>query len=85
MTIDRIELDHAGFRELLRSDDVLDLVKQEAEALADAAGPGMEADAFVGSQRVVGGVITGTTEARLAEVRSETRALTRALASRSGP
>lgn len=82
MTIERITLDHAGFRELLRSAEVRDLVQEEADAIAEHAGPGMEADANIGRHRVYGGVITATEEARLAEARD--RALTKATQARSG-
>lgn len=73
----RIVLKRKGMRELLRSPEVLADLKRRAEAIAAAAGSGMEVSAMVGRNRARSSVITATSEARNAEATS--RALTRAI------
>lgn len=73
----RIVVNRAAVRELLRSDAVLQNLKQRAERIAKQAGEGMEVGTFRGQNRVRATVITATIEARLAEARDRT--LTRAI------
>lgn len=73
----RIVLNRRGVRELLRSPEVLADLKRRAEAIAAAAGDGMEPSAMVGKNRARASVITATHNARRAE--AVTRALTRAI------
>lgn len=66
----RIVINHDGFRELLCSDEMHDLVQEHAEAVAQRAGDGFEATTFMGGfggGRWVGNVKTISTEARKAE------------------
>lgn len=73
----RIKLNSAGIRKLLRSDDVRHDLERRAEAIAAAAGKGMEADSQTGTNRASATVWTDTPGAMSAEARS--RALTRAI------
>ena len=73
----RIVLNRKGMRQLLRSPEVLADLKRRAEAIAAAAGSGMEVSAMVGRNRARASVITATHSARRAEATS--RALTRAI------
>lgn len=73
----RIELNVAGVGELLRSPEVLADLERRAQAVASAAGPGMEASAQVGSTRARASVITADLDAMRAEATD--RALTRAV------
>lgn len=76
-TFVRIHIDTQAVRDLLRSPEVLADLEQRAERIAAAAGPGMEVDADVGTNRARAVVITATPEAMLAE--ADTRALTRSV------
>lgn len=73
----RLEMNSAGFRALLRSPQVLADVDRRAQAIADRAGPGMEATSRVGPNRARASVRTATAEAKRAEATD--KALTRAL------
>lgn len=73
----RVRLNRKGVRQLLRSQDVLDDLERRADAIADAAGEGMEVDSEVGRSRARASVRTATSEAVRAELQD--RALTRAL------
>lgn len=73
----RIVMNHKGARDLLRSKEVLADLERRAEAIAAAAGDGMEPSAMVGKNRARASVITATHSARRAEATS--RALTRAI------
>lgn len=72
-----IKLVPAGIRALLRSPEVEHDLERRAQAIAAAAGEGMEVSTFRGPNRVRATVITATTEARVAEATD--RALTRAI------
>jgi hypothetical protein len=76
-----VRLNHSEVRRLLRGEGiyagVLEDLRRRAERVAEAAGPGMEADTYVGRNRARGGVITATPAAMEAEARD--RALTRAM------
>ena len=73
----RLEMNSAGFRQILRSEKVRDHLASRAQNIADAAGPGMEASSAVGSNRARASVVTATREAMLAE--AEDKALTSAI------
>lgn len=73
----RIVMNHAGVRELLRSAEVQADLKRRAEAIAAAAGPGMEVRTSVGPNRARAVVITGDGDAIRAEATD--KALTRAI------
>jgi len=73
----RVRLNRKGVRELLRSREVLSDLERRANAIAAAAGEGMEVDSEVGRNRARASVRTATREAVLAE--AQQRALTRAL------
>lgn len=73
----RLVLNRAGVRALLRSPEVLADLKRRAEAIAAAAGDGMEVSAELGTNRARATVMTVTDDAKLAE--ATTRALSSAL------
>lgn len=73
----KVRLNRKGVRELLRSREVLSDLERRANAIAAAAGEGMEVDSEVGRNRARASVRTATREAVLAE--AQQRALTRAL------
>lgn len=73
----KFELNREGVRALLQSSEVQADVRRRAEAIAAAAGEGMEADSTVGRNRARASVRTGTFEARMAE--SKDRKLTAAI------
>jgi hypothetical protein len=73
----RIALNHTQLKALLRSDEVLADLKRRGEAIARAAGDGMEVQAWRGKNRVRVTVRTRTAAARRAE--RDNKALTRAL------
>lgn len=73
----RVEISRAGVEALLKSQEVQDDLRRRAEAIASAAGPGMEADVRVGKSRARASVRTGDFDAILAEARD--KALTRAI------
>lgn len=73
----RIKLNRKGIRELLRSPEVLTDLRNRADRIAAAAGPGHAVDAGVGRNRARASVRTDTREAMEAE--AQFRNLTRAL------
>lgn len=73
----RVELNRAAVRDLLKSPEVLADLERRAEAIAAAAGEGMEVDSQIGSNRARASVRTATFEAMRAEATE--RRLTRAL------
>lgn len=73
----RVRLNRKGVRELLQSREVLSDLERRANAIAAAAGEGMEVDSEIGRNRARASVRTATREAVLAE--AQQRALTRAL------
>ena len=77
MTLERIELDSAGVRELLRSAALADHLKSIADSVASAAGPGFVSSVEIQSTRARASVHTATHEAMRAE--HYHRGLTRAL------
>jgi hypothetical protein len=73
----RIKLNSASVRALLNAETVQRDLKDRAERIAAAAGPGMEVEESVGATRARAAVVTESFEAKAAEAR--TGALTRAL------
>lgn len=75
----RLEMNSKGFQELLKSQAVQDDLARRANAIAAAAGEGMEARTRTGNlgDRVVAEVRTATYEARRAEATD--KALTSAI------
>lgn len=76
----KIELDHAGFTQLLTGSEVAGLVQQTAQNVANRAGAGFEVNSYIGSYgggRAVATVHAKTQEARQAE--AEFKALSKAV------
>lgn len=73
----RIQLNHAGIRQLLQSDGVVEVLKKKGEAVAAAAGPGHEVQVYIGKNRARVTVRTATFAAMQNEASHQT--LTRAL------
>jgi hypothetical protein len=73
----RVELNRKGVIALLQSQDVADEINRRGEAIARAAGEGVEVDSTRNRDRAVTFVRTATEEAREAE--AESRALSRAI------
>lgn len=77
MSVMKIKLNRAGIRQLLKLPEVQADLARRAQAIATAAGPGMEVNQQIGANRARASVRTETTAARLAEARDRT--LTRAI------
>lgn len=73
----RVDVSDAGIQALLKSSEVQALLKEKADRIAAAGGPGMEASSWVGRTRARASVITASGKARRAEATD--RALTKAL------
>lgn len=73
----KIKLTRNGPRQVRTSAGVQADMAARAQRIADAAGPGMEANSGQGQTRARGSVVTATYEARRAEATG--RALTRAV------
>ena len=73
----RVQMDHAGARQLLKSAEVQEDLKRRAEAIAQRAGAGFEAEVKVGRTRAVASVTAETADAMRAEAAD--RVLTKAL------
>lgn len=73
----RLELNRRSMRALLRSPEVRRDLERRARAIAQAAGPGFEADSEVGTNRARATARTATIEARVEE--ATRRSLTRAV------
>jgi hypothetical protein len=73
----KIELNHAGVEELLKSGAVRAVLHASAARIAGQAGPGFEASSTIGRRRALAMVWAETAEARRAE--AETRRLTRSI------
>lgn len=67
-----VVLNHAGVRDLLRSDEVEADLRRRAEAIAAAAGDGYEVEMFRGQNRWRATVRTGTETARRDEAKNRT-------------
>lgn len=59
----RFELNRAGVRELLKSQEMMNLCKSYADGIRERAGEGFEADTYVGTNRVNAMVYPATHEA----------------------
>lgn len=59
----KIEMNKAGFRELMTSGGVRSMVSEATERICSAAGDGYESDVSVRGNRVTGIVRTGTPKA----------------------
>ena len=59
----KIELNDAGFIELLKSQDIANAVKEVAEQVAARAGDGYATDVYQAGTRVIASVYTETKEA----------------------
>jgi hypothetical protein len=72
----RVKMNHTEARRVLRGEGayagVLDDLEDRANRVAEAAGPGFEADVYVGPERARGGVITATVDAQIEEARNHT-------------
>lgn len=73
----KIKLNRRGVRQLLRGAEIQADLRRRAEAIARAAGDGMEVESSVGRNRAHALVRTGTFEAMRAEAKD--RKLTRAI------
>jgi hypothetical protein len=73
----RVKLNKQGVRQLLTSAAAQADLDRRARRIAAAAGPGFEAESTPSPARAHATVVTGTTEARIAEATD--RALTRAI------
>lgn len=72
----RLELDHDGFAALLVSPKVLEDITRRTNAIANAAGAGVESETTLqqshGSERPVGRIWTASFEAKRAEATDKT-------------
>lgn len=80
MKVQKVKINSAGARALLKSSKVQKFLADEAGKIADAAGPGMDSSSEVGPNRARAEVFTRTSAARRAEARD--RSLTQAATSR---
>ena len=60
----KFELNRAGVRELLRSQEMMSVCKSYADGIRNRAGDGYEVDTFVGRNRANASVYAATYEAR---------------------
>ncbi len=60
----KIELNSAGIRELLRSEEMQKLLEEQAEAVAGRCGAGYEHDTYLTGGRAVASAFTATPEAK---------------------
>lgn len=67
-----IELNSAGIRELLKSDDIASFCRQKAEDVAGRAGDGYKVDTHVGKTRVNAMVSTETKKAYYSNLKHNT-------------
>ena len=68
----KIELNRKGMRELLRSKEMVEAVRTEAEKVAERAGAGYEADAQAGPNRAVARVTAVTAAAYYGNLKHNT-------------
>lgn len=68
----KIELDHAGIRRFLLSDDVMDICEERANAAASQLGAGYSVNTYRGRNRVNAEVTADTYAARKANLESNT-------------
>ena len=80
--VTRIQFNYAGFNAVRRSPQVAADIERRAQAIAAAAGEGMEVRTGLNASRAWATVSTGTDDAKRAE--AEDKALTRAIDSGRG-
>lgn len=68
----KVELNRAGVRELLRSEEIMSLLKSEAQKRASAAGAGYSVNTHVGRNRCNAEVLAETDEARRDNLKNNT-------------
>lgn len=59
----KIELNSRAIRDLLKSNEVRDCIKEKADEISALCGDGYESDIYYTSSRVVSSVYTATSEA----------------------
>lgn len=68
----KIELNRAGVRELLRSDEMRRICADRAEQIARRCGEGYESDTYTGKNRVNAAVYANTYQAKADNARNNT-------------
>ena len=68
----QVKLNKAGVRELLRSGEVMDMLKSEAVERAGVAGTGYTVNTFVGRNRCNAEIVAETYEARRDNLKNNT-------------
>lgn len=68
----KFELNRAGVRELLRSQEMMNVCRESANTIANRAGDGYEVDTYVGANRVNASVYAATPEARKDNLKNNT-------------
>ena len=59
----KIELNSSGIRQLLKSEEMGQMLKQQAEQVSARCGSGYSTDLYQASSRVIAGVLAETAEA----------------------
>lgn len=72
MSTVKVELNHAGFRALLKSRELADGLEGIAAGIAATAGPGYAADVYQTPGRVIASAYTATPEAMRHEQKNNT-------------
>ena len=68
----KIELNSSGIRQLLKSEEVGQMLKQQAEQVRARCGSGYSTDLYQASSRVIAGVFAETAEAAKQNTRENT-------------
>lgn len=68
----KVELNRAGVRELLKSEEVMSVLKSEAQKRAAAAGNGYTVNTYVGKNRCNAEILAETKEARRDNLQNNT-------------
>lgn len=68
----KIELNSSGIRQLLKSEEMGQMLKQQAEQVRARCGSGYSTDLYQASSRVIAGVFTETAEAAKQNSRENT-------------
>lgn len=68
----KIELNSSGIRQLLKSEEVGQMLKQQAEQVRARCGSGYSTDLYQASSRVIAGVFAETAEAAKQNSRENT-------------
>lgn len=72
MTKVKIELNSSGIRQLLKSEEMGQMLKQQAEQVRARCGSGYSTDLYQASSRVIAGVFAETAEAAKQNSRENT-------------